>query len=550
MRRAKPYLILFLITALFRIATALPLEQAGYMDASYTIHVAENLARGRGFVEDVLWNYLDNPAGLPHPSNLYWMPLPSLLVAPLFALFGVSYRVAQIPFILLSSLLPLFTFYVSRRILRRDDYAWAAALFTAFSGFYTIYWVSPDNFTPFALTASACLFAIARGVETKSARWFLAAGILAALSHLSRADGLLLLAVAPLALLTPHVSRTTHPSTPLRSAQDASRITHHVLRFTFYFSLGYLLLMAPWFLRNYLAIGAPYPSAGTKTLWLTGYDELFRYADDLTPQRYLAWGIGNIIESKAVAAARNLFIVTFADLQIFLAPFALIGLWQLRRRIEMLPFFVYAFLLYLVMTFVFTFPSWRGSMFHSAAALLPFLALAVPPGLDAAIHWIARRRKTWDAAQATRVFRSGFVALAIFLAIFLYAQGVFPIGGGSSDIPLWNLRDAEYPAVAQWLDQNARAPFDDAQGDIVMTVDPPSFYNVSHRRAIVIPTDGVEAIFQAARRYGARYLVLQFDHPAPLDDLYHERTTIPGFERVADFRDGNGRAVVLFEVMP
>ena len=161
----RAYLLLFIITLTFRFATALPLQQAGYMDASYTMHVAENLARGRGFVEEVLWNYLDNPSGLPHASNLYWMPLPSLLIAPLFAVFGAAYRIAQIPFILLSSLLPLFAFYVSRRIFQRDDYAWVSALLTAFSGFYTIYWVSPDNFTLFALTAALCLYAIARGVE-------------------------------------------------------------------------------------------------------------------------------------------------------------------------------------------------------------------------------------------------------------------------------------------------------------------------------------------------------------------------------------------------
>src|SRR5512140_3996145 len=100
--REHPYLVLLAVTLVVRVLTALPLEQAGYMDASYAIHVAENLAIGRGLVENVLWNYLDRPAGLPHPSNLYWMPLPSMLIAPFFAVLGISYRVAQIPFILLS----------------------------------------------------------------------------------------------------------------------------------------------------------------------------------------------------------------------------------------------------------------------------------------------------------------------------------------------------------------------------------------------------------------------------------------------------------------
>ena len=524
----RAYLTLFLITVAFRLATALPLTYAGYMDASYAMHVAENLARGRCFVEDVLWNYLDHPMGLPHPSNLYWMPLPSILIAPFYALFGVSYRVAQIPFIVLSSLLPLITFYISHKIFRRDAYAWTAALFTTFSGFYTIYWVSPDNFTPFALTASLCLLFIARGLEHTRARDFFIAGIFAGLSHLSRADGVLLLAIAPLALW---VSSIAYCVFRLRYTQYATL-----------FLLGYLFTMLPWFARNTLTLGAPLPSAGTKTLWLTSYDELFRFADDLTLQRYLDWGIGNIVGSKLRAAGINFLVIAFGALQVFLAPFAFIGLWQARRRIELLPFLLYAPLLYLAMTLAFTFPSMRGSTLHSSAALLPFLAAVAPRGIDASVEWVARRRRTWNITQAARVFRFGFVALALFLAVYLYALGVFPIGGGSSDIPLWNLRDIEYAEIARWLDAHARAD------DVVMTADPPAFYNASHRRSIVIPTDSIEAILRAAQKYNARYLVLQFDHPKPLNEVYRERVPLPGWTRVAEFRDGNNRPVMLFEI--
>ena len=524
----RAYVLLFAFTLLFRIATALPVEQTGYMDASYAIHVAENLARGRGFTEDVLWNYLDDPAGLPHPSNLYWMPLPSILIAPFFVLFGDSYHVAQIPFILLSSLLPLFAFYLSRRIFQRDDYAWTAALFTTFSGFYTIYWISPDNFAPFALTASVCLYVIARGVETQMARYFVAAGVLAALSHLSRADGVLLLAIAPLALL----------------AYRPTRVPSVVLRYTFYVLLAYLITMSPWFIRNYFAVGTPYPSAGTKTLWLTSYDELFRYANDLNPARYLATGVGTIIEAKLRAGLLDALVVTFGALQLFLVPFAMVGLWRIRRRIELMPFFMYAVFLYLAMVFLFTFPSPRGSMLHSSTALLPFFAVAAPLGIDILIEWIAQRRKTWNVAQASIVFRGGFIALAIFLSVYLYVQGVFPIFSAPTNIPLWNERDLQYREIAAWLDQNARAD------DMVMVVDPPTFYNLSHHRAIMIPTDSIDAIFSVAKRYRAKYLILEYDHPKPLSDLYLSGTSIVGLERVADFRDALGKPVTLFKVTP
>ncbi len=526
-RAPRAYVLLFVITLLFRVATALPLEQTGYMDASYAVHVAENLAHGRGFTEDVLWNYLDRPSGLPHPSNLYWMPLPSILIAPFFVLLGDSYHVAQIPFILLSSLLPLFAFYLSRRMFQRDDYAWAAGLFTTFSGFYTIYWISPDNFAPFAVTASVCLYVIARGVETQSARYFIAAGVLTALSHLARADGVLLLAIAPLALL----------------AYQPTRAPSHVARFTLYVLAAYLITMSPWFIRDYLAVGTPYPSTGTKTLWLVGYDELFRYASDLTLARYMATGIGSIMGSKLRAGFLDALVVAFGALQVFLAPFALVGLWRIRRRIEMMPFFIYAALLYLAMVLLFTFPSPRGSMLHSSTALLPFFTVAAPPGIDAVIEWIARRRKTWNAAQASLVFRGGFVVLAILLSIFLYAQGIFPLLSAPTDIPLWNERDLHYREIAAWLDQNARPD------DTVMVVDPPTFYNLSYHRAIMIPTDSIDAVFSAARKYHAQYLILEFDHPKPLADLYQAHTSIPGLERDADFRDALGRPVTLFKVI-
>lgn len=546
MKNPQPYITLFLIALVFRIATALPLEQAGYMDASYTIHIAENLAHGRGFVEDVLWNYLDQPAGLPHPSNLYWMPLPAILVAPFFALFGVSYRVAQVPFIILSAFLPLFAFYLSRKIFAREDYAWAAGLFTTFSGFYTIYWVSPDNFTVYALTASLCLFFTSRGLainaeeigrgraQTNADKFFFVAGIFAALSHLSRADGLLLLASVPLSVLF----------YALCSSRNASRLAFRTLLFTGYFLLGYLIIMSPWFARNYIAVGALVANAGTKTLWLTHYDELFRLADDLTPARYLAWGASAIIGSKVNAAIQNFFILLFASLQLFLAPFALIGLWQSRRRAEFLPAMLYVILLSGILTIAFTFPSWRGTLLHSSVALVPFFAVAAPPGIDAAVEWLARRRRAWNVRQATGVFRVGFIALAIFFSVYLYSQGVWgSLFGNPTNIPLWNQRDAHYPAIARWLDQNAHAD------DMVMVVDPPSFYNISHRRAVAIPTDDVDAVFVAAQRYRARYVIVEYDHPRPLEDLYKERAPVSGLKRVADFRDGMNRPAMLYEVV-
>ncbi len=73
--------LVFVLALVARIAFALPQQQPGYMDAYYYTVGAQQLAAGRGFTEPFIWNYLDDPSGLPRPSHQYWMPLPSILAA-------------------------------------------------------------------------------------------------------------------------------------------------------------------------------------------------------------------------------------------------------------------------------------------------------------------------------------------------------------------------------------------------------------------------------------------------------------------------------------
>ena len=512
----------------YRILIALPLERAGYMDASYTVHVAQQIAAGRGLAEFVLWNYLDQPQSLPHPSNLYWLPLPALLTAPFFALLGVNIHAAQIPFILLSSILPLIAFYLARRMFQRDACAWMAGLLTIFSGFYTIYWVAPDNFAPFALTTSLALVFIASGLYGRKRSWLLA-GIFIGLSNLSRADGILLLGVAPLTLW-------------FFQKETGWRFKLVEL---FLVIIGYALVSVPWFARNVIAIGSPLPPGSLQTMFLREYSEFFRFhVEDLTLARYIEQGPGPIIQSKVSALLQSLGVLTLGVMQVFLVPLVIIGGWRARARVELVPLLTYVVVLFLTLSLLFTFPTLHGSMLHSAGALVPFSAALAPAGLDVLVEWVARRRSQWQVNQAKNFFRAGVVALAVVMSIGLYVSGVFGLPfNSSSDTLLWNRRDIEYKLVAKTLDD-----LHAAQEEPVMTVDPPSFANETGRRAIMIPTDNIEAIFMAAEKYGARYLVLQDDHARLLDDLYGGRGTIKGFVLVTRYQDGANRPVFLYRV--
>ncbi len=75
----------YLLLALFAFAAALAISHfepfPGYLDGDYYFGGGIRLAEGKGFTEPYLWNYLDDPAALPHPSHTYWMPLASIVAA-------------------------------------------------------------------------------------------------------------------------------------------------------------------------------------------------------------------------------------------------------------------------------------------------------------------------------------------------------------------------------------------------------------------------------------------------------------------------------------
>src|SRR5512144_2965843 len=87
----------------FMLSTQLPFPQLD--DPAGYIQLARNIAAGRGLVSDVLWNYWVSFPAVTHPSNEFWMPLASVLMAGSLRLLGDTLFAAQLPGILAGSLL-------------------------------------------------------------------------------------------------------------------------------------------------------------------------------------------------------------------------------------------------------------------------------------------------------------------------------------------------------------------------------------------------------------------------------------------------------------
>ncbi|UCG25458.1 MAG: hypothetical protein JSW55_05555, partial [Chloroflexota bacterium] len=256
--------LVVVIGLLIQAAWATRVTEPTYMDAYYYATNGQRLANGYGFSEQIVWQFLDDPAGLPAPSHTYWMPLASILAGAGYAIRN-DFRGAQSLFWLLSGLLPLLAYAISWQLARQRWQAWAAALFTVSGGFYAAFMVQPTTFAPFALAGGLSLLAI--GLAPAGRGWWAVAGLTAGLAHLARADGLLLLLVALFLWLMDTLGR--------RRKDDGD--WRQWLVSLLYLLGSYLLVMGGWFLHNWSVLGRPLPTAGIQSLYLTTYDDLFAY---------------------------------------------------------------------------------------------------------------------------------------------------------------------------------------------------------------------------------------------------------------------------------
>ncbi|MGQ0600714.1 MAG: hypothetical protein ACT4QE_03345, partial [Anaerolineales bacterium] len=482
---------------------------------------------GRGFTEPYVWNYLSPMRALPSPSHVYWMPLTSVAAAPFIAwaelLAGrplpndTLFRAAQIPMVLAASALPLLSYAVAQHISGQRRHTLAAALLTVFSAYYFPYWPNTDSFALYAIVAAGALFIFARASVPRPLSWFFC-GLLCGLSHLARADGVLVLLC--IILFAAFATRSGH--LPL--------VTRHLP----FILIGYLVIMAPWFFRNWLVIGAPLAPGGARVLWLTNYNDLFVYDPAvLTLERYLALGWGAIVRDKWEALAMNVQSFIATQTNIFGLPLVVIGWWRLRgHRLYQLAL-LYGLALLAAMSLAFTFPGPLGGYLHSGAALLPFVWPAALVGLDAVVEAIAKRLKHWQPEKSNPVF----TALLVLGAVALTAAVSFgKLVGADPRNPPSAQADTVYADIGAVL----------ASESTVAVNNPPAFHYFTGLQAIVIPTGGPDTLVRAMDDFGARWLVLDRNIVPELWPLYENPTGDPRLALRQTFVSGGGN-VYLFE---
>jgi hypothetical protein len=511
---------LFILGVAVNFTTAILERVPGYMDAEYYYAGGMQLARGNGFNEQFIWNYLDNPQGLPHPSHLYWMPLPSIIAAGGMILAGnLDFLSARIFLIFIAGLIPVLTAKLAFKSGQDWRGAGLAGVLAILSGFYMIYTADTETFALYMVLASLFILVAYSPSESLKAAVikYAGLGLLAGLMHLTRADGVLWLAVAGILCVNWWIKagrkNSAHQFTPKISSGLISVIL---------LGIAYLLPMAPWFARNIALSGSLFSPGGSLTLWLTNYDQTFSYpASLLNFGNWLSLGRGAHFKIWFDAILSNIKTLIAVQGEIFLLPLILLGLWRLKK----LAWVQFALIMWLVtlgvMSIVFPFAGARGGFFHSGAAIQPVFWAVVPAGLESFVDFGTRFRN-WNRQAAISFFSVSLIILSLIFSGYLFFQRVL-ISDGVNHV--W---DESY--ITSQKIEGVLLSLGCQPDDIVMVNNPPGYFVATGRKTIVIPNGELNTLLDVADRFKANYLILEKDHVTGLNDLYNYPADRPGLK--------------------
>lgn len=180
-------------------------------------------------------------------------------------------------------------------------------------------------------------------------------------------------------------------------------------------------------------------------------------------------------------------------------------------------------LLLAVMPLVFPLAGARGGFFHAGVAFQPLWWALAPLGLERSVAAV-RSRGLLDE-RAYGIFRGALVVLCVLLTVVVVRMRIFQLG--------WQWEEELYVQVEQFLVEQGAQP-----EEIVIVLNPPGYYLVSGRPAIVAPPGGPETILAVAARYGASCYILEQEGALPeYRGLYEQTEQYAGIEYLGEVDD-------------
>lgn len=525
--KKKDYCILFFAAFVICSVIAVIQKTPGYMDAEYYFAGGVQLNEGHGFQEEFIWNYLNQPEELPRPSNSYWMPLVSILAWLGMKVSGVtSFNSARIILFVFACLISPLTAWFSYSLSQKRWAGLFSGVIALFPIFYSAYLVTTDIFAIsmilgivwFQVAYLLNIFKQQNGSRFKALLFGF--GLIGALLYLTRVDGIIWVVIG---------GGYVWYLLKLRADQvDGRNIQSSLLEFSLYTG-GVFVLIAPWLIRNYIALDSIFPIGASKTLWFINYDDLYSYpADKITYARWVQNGMISAIRARFWALGQNVQTLIGVHGGIIFFPLVVAGLYKLRIDLRVKLGVLIWGIIFLLMTIIFPFAGSRGGFFHAATAVQPLFWAAAPIGLGRFISW-GEKRRGWNKQQALPIFSVGIIVLALTVSIYIFQGRVVGI---DRKLPVWNSSNHKYQKIE---DELRRLGLSD--DDLVLINNPPGYWIASERSALSVPDGGVETLIKLANDFNVHYLVLEKDHPIGMNELYLSPSNFANFDKLSTVED-------------
>lgn len=462
----------------------------GINDPSHYYNLGLQLIKGHGFTMDYLWHFNFPPETLSHPFD-FWQPLAGILAAGGMLLFGEGVTQAIIPFIFLASLLPLISYAFAKDIGCTETASLFVAISTALLPEFFLNSLRTDTLIPNALFIGLMMLFLIRGL--KSALWwqFALSGFFAGLSYLSRGDNILLVPMLFVSLIAYAMwGRKTF----------VARKSWYLV---FLMPLIAILVISPWVMRNYQALGQWSSTPDLeKLLYFTDFRDHYHYEREFSLDTLLEQQtVGQMLSKRVfegLAAIRMMLSTLDVILPLMLVGGAILMVWK--RDTERLLIFVPPIVLLGGMYFAYIFltplANQGGSYKKSYLSLLPVLIPLAGYALDKVIE--------------NEKIKSGIVILS--LLIILQSSVLFTVADIRFTNNYVNFLGQIDDALQSLPDTN-----DDGQV-IVMTQDPFALRFIGYQ-SVQIPMENREKILEVASRYNVDYILFPPARPA-LDPIY------------------------------
>jgi hypothetical protein len=332
--------------------------------------------------------------------------------------------------------------------------------------------------------------------------------------HLARADGIFWVFVSLLLILFKPENNLSHPKYINKIFNGSVCL------------FGYLIIMAPWLIRNNNVFGSFLAPGGEGMLWLSNYNQIFSYPPGSVS--FISWlesGLFEILKVRLWSFSINLQNALASQASIFLFPLILIGIWKLRKDLRIIIAVISWIGYMIIMSIIFPFAGARGGFFHSGAALQPIWWVLAPIGLVALVKWVGEKR-AWKIEQASRFFLWATVGLSILITCYVVIGKLFSPSDGRN---IWSTEINLYKKVDSIIDSHL------SKEPIVIVANPPGFYLATGKSAIAVPDGDEKKTLLVAQFFNATYLVLEEEgFPDGLIGLYSNPDQYPDFNYLGE----------------